>query len=96
MTVDTLSLAHTALCTALVWTCFCRLVKTNHETYPTVRLGLFVLAVSSLAGAVAPWLWGFKPQWPSALLAVGMLATQTATARFWAYGTPCQFQRGPR
>lgn len=84
---------NTVLCAALVWTCFCRFVKTNHETIPSVRFGLFVLAVTSLACAVAPWSWGYRPEWPGLLLASGMLATQVATARFWAYGTPCQFKR---
>lgn len=89
----TLTVIHTAICAALFWSCFCRLVRTDDNTYPAVRLGFAALGAGALASTVAPWLWGTHANWPSTGLAAGMLLAQGVTARFWRDGVPPHFQK---
>ena len=89
----TLTVIHTAICVALFWSCFCRLVRTDGETYPSVRFGFAVLGASALASAVGQWAWGVAPAWPSTGLAAATLLAQGITARFWRDGVPNHFQR---
>ena len=89
----TLTVIHAAICAALFWSCFCRLVRTDHDTYPSVRLGFTVLGAGALASAVAPWTWDVHHSWPSTALAGATLLAQGVTARFWRDGVPCYFQR---
>ena len=72
----TLTVINTAICVALFWSCFCRLVRTDDSTYPAVRLGFAALGAGALASAVAPWVWGTCTNWPSTTLAAGMLLAQ--------------------
>ena len=87
----TLTVIHAAICMALF--CFCRLVRTAPDTYPSVRLGFTVLGAGALASAVAPWAWDVHHSWPSTALAGATLLAQGVTARFWRDGVPCHFQR---
>lgn len=89
-----LTVIHTAICVALFWSCFCRLVRTDDDTYPAVRLGFAALGAAALASAVAPWAWDTPTSWPSTALAAGMLLAQGATAKFWRVGVPAHLQRG--
>lgn len=89
----TLTVIHAAVCMALFWSCFCRLVRTDHDTYPSVRLGFTVLGAGALASAVAPWAWDVHHSWPSTALAGATLLAQGITARFWRAGVPNHFQR---
>ena len=92
----TLTVINTAICVALFWSCFCRLVRTDDSTYPSVRFGFAALGAGALASAVAPWVWGTCANWPSTTLAAGILLAQGVTARFWRLGVPAHFQREVR
>jgi len=88
-----------ALCGALFYTCFCRIVRTDVDTVRPVRLAFCLLAAVSVACMVAPLGW-LKPVLPAVeppvtqLVMVGsMFVVQALTARYWRDGVPCHFQR---
>ena len=89
----TINVINAALCLALFWSCFCRLVKADSHTYASLRLALILLGVGSGALGCAPWLWGFEPTAPVLLLLAGMTAVQFVTSRLWHDGVPESFQR---
>lgn len=86
-------LINTPLCLALFWTSFCRLVHTDESTYLSVRTGLWLVAASALAAAVAPWVWEVRFQWFSVAIAASVLVLQLSTSRFWRSGVPAHLQR---
>lgn len=89
----TLQYVHTALCLALSWACFCRLVHTNRETLWSVRAGIFAMCCAALTFAMAPWAWGADTSWFVVGLVASVLAMQIATSRFWHMGVPEHFQK---
>lgn len=88
-----LNVVYTALCAGIFWSCFCRLVRTNEHTHAVARAGFWVLGAASLSGAVAPWLWDTKSDWPHVAQAAGILILQAYTSRYWRRGVPPQFQK---
>lgn len=87
------------LCGAIFWTCFCRLVRTDHNTHMPVRVAFMVLAGTVLAVGVAPFGWvapclpAHAPGVPQLALEAAMFMVQGLTARYWRDGVPCHFQR---
>lgn len=92
----TINVINAALCLALFWSCFCRLVKANEHTYASLRLALIALGVASLVLGFAPWLWGLQPTLPVVLVLAGMTAVQGITSRLWRDGVPDSFQKEKR
>lgn len=84
------------VCAALFWTCFCRVTRTNDNTFRSVRLALTVLAGASLGSAIAPWAWQIPATPIGTLLALGMFSTEASMSRFWRGGCPPSIQRCPR
>ena len=86
-------LVHEILCLIVVYTTFCRLSKTTHETLLTVRAAIWLMGTVGAIQLVAPFLWGWKPD----LLDIAMLASlafaQIATARQWKGGVPAALQK---
>lgn len=84
---------NTVLSAALFYTCFCRLVRTDHGTVAGVRLGFCALAGAALLNGCAPFLWGYLP--PAHVLAVlaAITLVQGITARHWKHGVPCHFRK---
>ena len=58
---DALLLAHELLCAILIYTVFCRAVRTDHTVRVDVRLSFFILGVVACLGMPAPLIWGFIP-----------------------------------
>lgn len=91
--------ANAAVCAALFWTCFCRIVRTDEGTAIPVRLGFVVLASCALAcglaplGLLEPLLPGERPNWAQVLIVSAMVTVQGLTARYWRNGVPCHFQK---
>jgi len=86
---------NTILTGLLIWTCFCRLVRTSGETYISIRAAFWVLTIASLACMLAPFRCGLIPQCPQLTIEAAMVVVQGLTARFWRDGVPCHFQRPP-
>lgn len=92
-------IANLALCAALFWTCFCRLVRTDEGTATPVRFGFVVLASCAVAcglaplGLLDPLLPAERPSWAQVLIVGAMVTVQGLTARYWRNGVPCHFQR---
>lgn len=86
-------LVNAALCLALFWSCFCRLVKANSLTYISLRIALIALGVSAGALGASPWVWGFEPTIPVILVLIGMVAVQAITSSLWRDGVPSSFQK---
>ena len=90
---------------SLMWSCFCRLVKTDRDTYREVRWS-FVLE-GAAAGLVlgAPFLpvlmpnemrWpaGTTPEWVWLTLLLAVALVQIVTSRHWQHGAaPAVFQK---
>ena len=84
---------NTVLCVALVWTCFCRIVRTDDNTHADVRLAFCALATVAGVCLMAPVWWGMQPQVPQLALEGAALAVQVLTARYWKYGVPTHYQK---
>ena len=82
-----------AACGALVYSGFCRLVRTDVGTSLTIRLVMWALTVAALAAGGAVLVWGHAPSWPDAALAAAMAAVQVATAALWRDGVPAPYRR---
>lgn len=94
---------HTALCLVLMWTCFCRQVRSNSHTLESVRVAFWLLFVSAMVLLVAPIghkLWPdtwprYTIQWPMLALLASAALVQVITAKHWHRGPPAVFQRLP-
>ncbi len=80
-----------ALCVALLWSVFCRLVRTNGRALFRVRLSIWLLGAVALIGMAAP-LYGWKPDFMVLLMTAVCLNMQVVAARHWRNGVPPQFQ----
>lgn len=91
----------TVLCTALFWTSFCRLTKTDVNTIREVRLAIWFEGVIALAVLGAPALPLLVPEcnWPALTTPLSMwlsmllasLLRVVASARQWSHGVPSKF-----
>lgn len=80
-----------ALCLALLWSVFCRLVRTSDKTLWWVRASIWLLGVTALVGMAAP-LYGWVPDGMVLLMTAACLNMQVVAARHWRNGVPPQFQ----
>lgn len=100
--MSTIVTVNAALCAALFWTCFCRIVRTDEGTAAPVRLGFVVLASCAIACGLAPFglllpvLPAERPTWAQVLIVGAMVSVQGLTARYWRNGVPCHFQTEQR
>ncbi len=79
------------LCLGLLWSVFCRLVRTSEQTRFAVRLSIFFLGVAALVGLGAP-LYGWAPDPIVFVITWACLNMQIVAARHWRKGAPEQFQ----
>jgi len=92
---------HTLLCAILLFTGWCRIVKTTErQTRPTIRLSMVSAAVASLVLGVAPWgndLWKWFPLYEPHIVVIVLLgafcAVQISTATHWRFSPPQSFQK---
>jgi ABC-type dipeptide/oligopeptide/nickel transport system permease subunit len=85
----------TAACMALLYSGFCRLVRTSTSTRLDVRLAVYALTVAALIGLYASLFLGYNPGWPGTTLVVAMVFVQAVTSRLWRRGVPESFlERG--
>lgn len=67
---------------------FCRLVRTDTGTVLCIRVAFWLLTMGAVISVAAVVVWGYRPGWPSALLATCMTFVQLATAVLWRHGVP--------
>ena len=82
----------TTLCLGLLWSVFCRLVRTSLETRLSVRVSIFALGLAALVGLGAP-LYGWVPDLVVFAITSACLCMQVVAARHWRHGVPQSFQR---
>lgn len=103
-----LLVAQLLLASTLMWTCFCRLVKTDADTHREVRWSILFEGIAAGLVMGAPylpllmpreihWMPFTTPLWVWVGLLVSVTLVQVVTARYWKDGTcPAPFQRTGR
>lgn len=99
-----LVLAQVLLGSALMGTCFCRLVKTNERTVREIRWAIWFLFVSAglvVAAPIMPMLDSWctwhpltTPHWVWLALLAAIVTVQVATRKHWRSGPPDCYQKG--
>ena len=78
------------LAASLLYSVFCRLVKTRKTTRLDVRLSIMALGLAALLCIGAP-LYGWQPDSVTLVLLASMVQIQWVAARHWAHGVPDSF-----
>jgi hypothetical protein len=79
---------------ALLWTCFCRSVRTDKTTRLDVRLALWVLGLASLVCVGAP-AYGWVPDSVVMMLLAAITLVQITTSVLWRRSVPRPFSSCP-
>lgn len=90
---DALLVAHLILCAMLIFTVFCRAVRTDHTVRLDVRFAFFCMGIVACLGIPAPLIWSFTPTPFSVLLLAGIVLVQLTTSRHWKDGVPYSFYK---
>lgn len=90
---DFLILVHELLCAALLYTVFCRSVRSDDSVRVDVRLSFFVLGLVACIGLACPVTWDFQPNAFTLLLLLAIVVVQIATSRHWHHGVPYSFYK---
>lgn len=90
---DAMLLVHELLCAILIYTVFCRAVRTDHTVRVDVRFSFFLLGVVACLGMPAPLIWGGIPNSFTLLLLAVITIVQMVTARHWSRGVPYGFYK---
>ena len=96
----TLTLIHVVLSLALLYSQFCRSVKTDCNTRPGILAAFYLLAGAAILSLFAPLvLPGWRPSLDTVALLFAITVVQAVTSRFWRSGVPGSFvndhQDGP-
>lgn len=83
------------LCIVLLYSVFCRLVRTDHTTRLSVRLSIFGLGLAALIGIGAP-LYSWRPDLVSLCITAATVGMQLVAARHWRHGVPAPFTTTPK
>lgn len=83
------------LCAALLYSVFCRLVRTSATTRLDVRLSIFGLGIAALIGIGAP-MYGWRPDLVVIFITAATVAMQLVAARHWRHGVPTPFTTTPK
>lgn len=89
-----ITLIYLGACGVLVYTGFCRLVRTDARTVFCIRAVFWLLPAAALLSIGAVLVYGHVPHWTDALLATGMAAVQVATSVLWIDGVPAAYRAG--
>lgn len=83
---------HELLALTLLYTCFCRAVKTNGNTRRPVLLAFWLLSITATVCVFAPLALNWRPDTVSILLLLSIVVVQLVTAVYWRHGIPPEFQ----
>lgn len=87
---DALLVIHEVLCLVLIYTVFCRFVRTDDTVRLDVRMTFFLLGAVACFGIPAPF-YGFIPNIFSTVLLFMIVMVQVVTSRYWRNGVPLSF-----
>lgn len=79
-----------ALCWALLWSVFCRLVHVDKTTKPEVRAALVAAGVAALVGIGAP-LYGWLADGVTLIVFGALVLLELVLSKNWRHGIPIQF-----
>ena len=96
----TLTLIHVVLSLALLYSQFCRSVKTDCNTRPGILAAFYLLTGAAILSLFAPLvLPGWRPSLDTVALLFAITVVKAATSKFWRSGVPGSFvndhQDGP-
>ena len=96
----TLTFIHGVLSLALLYSQFCRSVKTDCNTRPGILAAFYLLTGAAILSLFAPLvLPGWRPSLETIALLFAITVVQAVTSRFWRSGVPGSFvndhQDGP-
>jgi hypothetical protein len=84
---------HIVICLALLYSQFCRAVKTDRTTKMPVLLAFYALTVAVVFSLFAPAvLPGWQPSPDSILFMFAVLVVQAVTSVHWRHGVPDAFR----
>lgn len=84
---------HTLLAATLLWTSFCRAsITSKRNTVAPVRWAFAVLMAAAVVALMAPYVWGYQPDYMSVTLLAGIASVQVTTASYWKDGVPQHFR----
>lgn len=86
-------IAHTAVCSILLFAVFCRAVRSDADVLFSIRLSFFGLALATGAVLIAPWRWNYEPRWLDIFSLLAMFFVLLSTARNWYGGIPQSFTK---
>lgn len=87
---------HIALSCALLYSQFCRAVKTDHSTKLPVLLAFYMLTAAAIFSLFAPLvIQGWSPTLDSVFMLFAILVLQAVTALHWRDGVPVAFRKNP-
>lgn len=86
-------IVHIVSALVVMYASFCRLSKTDHETFPLVRTGIWLLFSVSAVSVVALLVWGWRPDMMHAAIFGAIAVAQISTRHQWQHGVPQWFQR---
>lgn len=92
---------HLVLCGIILWSAWCRIVKmSDHKTRIEIRLSFVFSAIAAMTLLIAPfgsqlWDWFpvYHPHWAELMMLLAFAAVQLSTAKYWAKGTPSQYNK---
>ena len=88
----TLTLIHVVLSLALLYSQFCRSVKTDCNTRPGILAAFYLLTGAAILSLFAPLvLPGWRPSLETIALLFAITVVQAVTSRFWRSGVPGSF-----
>ena len=96
----TITFIHVVLSLALLYSQFCRSVKTDSNTHAGILAALYLLTAAAVLSLFAPLvLPGWRPSLDTVALLFAITVVQAATSKFWRSGVPGSFvndhQDGP-
>lgn len=95
-----LTAVHTALCFTILYSSWCRIVRTTKtHTRRVIRWSFALSSAGSSLLMVSPFTsyiswWGeYQPHWTTVICLAGFAAVQIATAYHWRNGVPQSFHQ---
>lgn len=91
-TADYMTAAHVLLALGLLYSQFCRSLKTDHTTHAPVLIAFYILTAAAIFSLFAPVILpSWHPSWETLALMFAYLCVQAATARYWRHDQPRSF-----
>lgn len=88
-----LAILNFILCSAIGWSCLCRIsVMSGPSTLTRYRAKYVAMLVAFTASGFS-WLVGDLPHWPQVMVALAVLLDVGSSARLWRFGPPAHARK---